>query len=89
MGYIAGLIMRFNDLRKRVMLPVPGVGWWVKMFDVERVDTWGGKIRLTERTPSLLKFFDVEPRGKQKVMSNSPSVPLGGAAGMGNYLCLL
>ena len=32
---------------------------------------WGGMVG---------KNFDVEPRGEQKVMSNSPSVPLGGAA---------
>ncbi len=36
-----------------VKVLVPGVGWWVK-------------------------FFDVEPRGEQKIVSNSPSVPLGG-----------
>ncbi len=57
MGYIAGLFVQFNDLCKRVKLLVPGVGWWIK-------------------------FFDVEPRGEQKVMSNSPTVPLGGAAGV-------
>ena len=51
-GYIAGLFVRFNDICKRVMVLVPGVGWWVKNFDVE-------------------------PRGEQKVLSNSPSVPLG------------
>ena len=34
-GYIAGLFMRFNDPCKRVKLLVPGVGWWVKLFDVE------------------------------------------------------
>ncbi len=57
MGYIAGLYVSFIDLCERVMLLVPGMGWWVK-------------------------FLYVEPRGEQKV-------PLGGAAGVGNYLCLL
>ncbi len=35
---------------------------------------------LVPRVGWWVKFFDVEPRGEQKVMSNSPSVPLGGAA---------
>ncbi len=54
-GTLPRRLTHYGIYCKSVKLPVPGVGWWVKCFDVE-------------------------PRGDQKVMSNSPSVPLGGAA---------